>query len=299
MASPQLGDGFTRIANEILDNISYFNFNGSQFRLLIKVWRLTYGFGRKDHEFSVSFMQELTGLSAVTVKKELSFLIKSNVLKVTKQPTSTTARRLSFNKNYEEWEGVAMAKKEDDGVYDSLPPTDGEGYTILTPESSHEVYDHIPQNLTLGYTILTPYKEKDLKEIKTFKESVSFDDFYSIYPRKISKQAALKAWTKLSKEKSFDPERIISNTRNFADTCKLIETKVNFIPHPSTYLNQKRYADYWAVDPEGLAKGKETKFDSAFNFLKNQLGGGDVDEERNNIAPGKSFGGFLGEHAEF
>lgn len=261
MASPQLEDGFTRMANEILDNISFYNFNGSQFRLLIKVWRLTYGFGRKDHEFSISFMQDLTGLSAVTVKKELSFLIKSKVLVVTKKATNATARRLSFNKNYEEWEGVAMSRKEDGGVYDSLPPADDSGYTILTPKTDFEVYDSLPQDPALRYTILTPYKEKDLKEIKIFKENDLFELFYSIYPRKMKKEYAHKTWIKHCKVDSFNPDTVIANTRNYAETCRLSKTVAKFIPHPSTYLNQHYYKDYETVDPEGLTIGEETAFE--------------------------------------
>lgn len=254
MARPQTEDGFTRVANEILDNICRFNFNGSQLRIVMKIWRMTYGFSRKDHNFSVSFLHGETGLSEVTIKKELAYLIKTKVLFVTKAATNVQARRFSFNKNYEEWEVPSMAKKDDLEVKDSLPLDESLRYTIVTPETDLEVYDTLPQNVTLGYTILTPNKEIDLKEKKIFKENVSFDDFYDVYPRKMNKQAALKAWGKLAKEKNFDPALIINHTRNFAETCQLLGTEKIYIAHPSTFLNQKRYEDYDTVDPEGLAK---------------------------------------------
>jgi phage replication O-like protein O len=251
MASPQ-PDQFTKLSNEILDEICRFKFNGAQFRIIMKIWRLTYGYGRKDHEFSVTFLHETTALSEVTVKKELKTLIDSKVLKVTKEATYRDARKLAFNKNYDEWEVVGMTTKDGSEVYDRTPL---------------EVYDHTPQVITQGYTIIPPNKEISLKKI--FKENVAFDDFYFSYPRKISKQAALKAWNKLSKEEDFDPNAIITNTINFSKTCELLNTEARYIPHPSTFLNQKRYEDYPTVDPEGLAKTKQGHaMDVLANFYK-------------------------------
>ncbi|OBZ13313.1 replication protein [Bacillus sp. FJAT-26390] len=275
MAKPQKENGYTVIAHEILDNICRFNFNGAQLRIIMKVWRMTYGYKRKDHALALTYLQEATGLSRGTMKKELGYLIEAKVLIVTKEATNKDARKLAFNKNYDEWEGVAMAAKGNFEGSDSDPQQ-------LSFEGSDsdplEGCNTDPLDLTLRGAIVTP--NKDIKSLKIiFKDNTPafdyFDYFYSVYPRRISKQAALKAWTKLSREKSFDPERIISNTVNYAETCKLLDTKVNFIPHPSTYLNQKRYVDYWEVDPEGLAAGKATKFDDNMEFFREQFGGGE------------------------
>jgi phage replication O-like protein O len=48
MADVQLEKGFARIANEIFDNIVKIPLNGTQFRIVILLWRETYGFSRKD-----------------------------------------------------------------------------------------------------------------------------------------------------------------------------------------------------------------------------------------------------------
>lgn len=288
MAKPQKENGYTPIAHEIFDNICRFNFNGAQFRIIMKVWRMTYGYRRKDHDLALTYLQEATGLSRGTMKKELNFLIEAKVLIVTKEATNKDPRKLAFNKNYEEWEGVAMVAKNGFESSDSDPQQQNlEGSYSDPPEGCNSD----PLALTLRGAIVTP--NKDIRSLKIiFKDNTeAFDLFYSTYPRKISKQAAIKAWNKLTKEKDFDPERIISNTRNYADTCKLLKTEVKFIPHPSTYLNQKRYVDYWAVDPEQLAAGKATKFDDNMDFFREQFGGEQLGQETNNpaLSEGGSF----------
>ncbi|MFD1955990.1 replication protein [Paenibacillus thailandensis] len=306
MARPQKENGYTPVAHEILDEICQYAFNGAQLRLVIKIWRMTYGFSRKDHEFSITFLAANTLLSERTVKKELAALIKAKVLVVTKRASRTSSRKLAFNKNYEEW----IIKKSGDSVvsnnsspvnevHDTSPNNVDYQVHDTSPNnvdyqvhdtSPHEGNDTSPSRVTLGGTILPPDKEKDLLK-KIYKEKeISFETFWSIYPRRVSKQAALKAWNKLSKDKDFDPELVIRNTVHFAETHKLLQTKPNFILHASTYLNQKRYEDYPTVDPEGIAAAGESKFDSNLDFFKQQLGGGGHDTGPSNPALGEGFG---------
>lgn len=103
MANPQKENGFTSIANEILDEIALRKFNGTQFRIITVVWRYTYGFQRKSHEFSLNFLVENTGLSKDSIKRELKALITKKVLWIVKEADFNNARQLAFNKNYDEW----------------------------------------------------------------------------------------------------------------------------------------------------------------------------------------------------
>lgn len=66
-----------------------------------------------------------------------------------------------------------------------------------------------------------------------------FYRFWEVYPRKESKQAALKAWKKLSPDedlfkKILDSIAIQKNGKQWMD---------GFVPHPSTWLNQRRWED--------------------------------------------------------
>ena len=70
----------------------------------------------------------------------------------------------------------------------------------------------------------------------------AFDEFWQLYPRKVGKEAAKKKWLKLNpscelKEKIFAAARAQSKQEQW--------TKDNgqFIPHPTTWLNQGRWDD--------------------------------------------------------
>lgn len=116
MASPQLENGHTRIANEILEQIMKLNLNGTQFRLVMAVWRYAYGFNRKTtkHGMSVTHLARLIDASRSQVDRELKALVEKNIITVNGLD-SKGARILSFQKNYKEWgkKSVAPPEKEE------------------------------------------------------------------------------------------------------------------------------------------------------------------------------------------
>lgn len=103
MASPQVEDGFTKIANEILEQSARVGLNGTQFRILLIVWRYTYGFGRKSHEFAINFLAEATKSHRNQIQREVTVLVKLDILRIVSKGNNRT-KILSFNKDYESWE---------------------------------------------------------------------------------------------------------------------------------------------------------------------------------------------------
>jgi len=80
-------------------------------------------------------------------------------------------------------------------------------------------------------------REEERREEKKRGENtcVLFDQFWTLYPRKTSKQSASKAFAKLKDE---DQQAAINNiARLYA------ETPVQYVPHAATYLNQGRWED--------------------------------------------------------
>ncbi len=271
MAGPQLGDGFTRIANELLDAVCRYKFNGAQFRLIMKVWRQTYGYSKKENKLAITYLIEATGLSESAVKKEMKALIDANVLIVTKRQTKIDSRHIMFNKNYNEWKipksGDEMADQlnlfSSDQVHDCTPNDSNFKVDDCDP---HQVDDCVPRN-DFKVHDCDPNKEiKDLK--KSFKEKEAmFETFYGVYPRKQSKKKAQEIWKRLCKKEGFDPDVAILGAKNYGKTCKQLETELKYIAHPTTFLNQERWSDYPTVDPEGLAAGKQSKFSSNLDFF--------------------------------
>jgi len=97
---PQLENGYTRIADEILEKVATTKLNGTQLRILLIVWRSTYGWQKKEFELSESYLAKATGIHKQQIKRELKTLINMEIILVKKEATFTTGRILAFNKNY-------------------------------------------------------------------------------------------------------------------------------------------------------------------------------------------------------
>lgn len=67
-----------------------------------------------------------------------------------------------------------------------------------------------------------------------------FGDFWSVYPRRIDKGHAEKAWAKIGKTDT-DPQVVIDAAARFA--AKVKDSDPKFIPYPATWLNGERWAD--------------------------------------------------------
>lgn len=89
---------------------------------------------------------------------------------------------------------------------------------------------------------------KDNKVNKVNKEinnAHEFAMFWEVYPKKVAKQAATKAWEKLMKEK-VDPSILVTCAMNYGAYVAANETEVRFVLHPSSFLNGKRFEEYTA-----------------------------------------------------
>lgn len=73
--------------------------------------------------------------------------------------------------------------------------------------------------------------------------SPGFTEFWNAYPRKVAKQNAAKAWSKTGADDSQSLTATI-----LADVKRRVDgewkgKEVQYIPHPATYLNQRRWED--------------------------------------------------------
>ncbi|MEU9436556.1 hypothetical protein [Streptomyces sp. NPDC048252] len=70
----------------------------------------------------------------------------------------------------------------------------------------------------------------------------AFDEFWHLYPRKAGKSEAAKAWGKAIKNGA-DSSALLAALKAHAEYWLAAKTEQQFIPHPTTWLNQKRYED--------------------------------------------------------
>lgn len=145
MASPQKENGYTPIANELLEKLGSLKLLGSEFQVIFCIFRKTYGWSKKEDRISLSQFEKFTKLSRPTVVSVLKNMIENCL--IVKENES-----YKFNKNWEEWGGKA-----------GLTSKAG-----LTRTSKHRLTDTSKAGLT--------HKRK--KEIKTNSTSTFVEDAY-------------------------------------------------------------------------------------------------------------------------
>lgn len=82
--------------------------------------------------------------------------------------------------------------------------------------------------------------EKNKHQRNTYPDE--FKSFWSVYPKRMAKAPAFKAWVK--KVRTYQPDDIISAAKEYAEQCAKERKEEQFILHPATFLNQDRWKDY-------------------------------------------------------
>lgn len=98
--TPQLEDGYTRIANELLLAIIKFKFTERQYKVFFAILRKTYGFNKTNDEISLSQLSAICELPINHVSTIISQLVKLNII-LKKQ--GKYAHNLMINKRYDTW----------------------------------------------------------------------------------------------------------------------------------------------------------------------------------------------------
>ncbi len=96
MASPQWENGFTKIANEIVEALVKVRLPPSEKDIVLFIIRKTYGYQKKEDRISLTQFELGTGLSRPTVVKALKNLISRNMV-------VKAGLLIKFNKDYEKW----------------------------------------------------------------------------------------------------------------------------------------------------------------------------------------------------
>lgn len=221
----ELENGYTRIANEILEALAKMPLNGTQWRMLLVVFRYTYGFSRKEHDFSLSFLSAATGIHKQTIKRELDSLIAMNILTVIRDAGFSTSRVIQFNKNYETWEGKPK-RLQSTNILTVTKTGDSQSAKTLTPTVSQNAYQ----------------ERKNKKNIYT----ADFEKFYSEYPRPEDKRRTFNNWKTCLKDYSIDDlmkacnnykaikngteKQYLKTSANFLGRDKPFEDYIKYIP---------------------------------------------------------------------
>ena len=140
MANPQKENGSTDIANELLEVIYSSGFHATQLEIILCILRYTYGFHRKEHELSINFIAQAIKRHKITVSQEINEMIKSKILIQTSPPSFNSTRKISINKNYEEWilNNALTVSTEHTVSEETTTTVSPETNTTVSPEANQE-----------------------------------------------------------------------------------------------------------------------------------------------------------------
>ena len=122
MASPQLERGHTRIADELLEAITRFDFSKRQYKILLAVIRKTYGYQKKADVISSGQLADMTGLHSPHCRAAVKELSELGVLSIKK---IGQYQSIELIKDYEKWGKKTVKTASSEPVpkqYRSEPP---------------------------------------------------------------------------------------------------------------------------------------------------------------------------------
>ena len=102
MASPQLEDGHTQIANELLESLMRVHLSPNQWQILICIIRKTYGFRKKVDYIANSQIQTATGLGKSVVSRALAELKTRGII-------VRNGKVSGIQKDWEKWKVISPA----------------------------------------------------------------------------------------------------------------------------------------------------------------------------------------------
>jgi phage replication O-like protein O len=118
IASPQKENGFTPIANEIMDALCRTRIPGEERQVLDAILRKTYGWSKCEDKISMGQIAELTGMKRPNVARALKGLLSKQIALVIKSD-NRGINTLKFNKNYEQWvlsKAITVIKSDNKSV---------------------------------------------------------------------------------------------------------------------------------------------------------------------------------------
>lgn len=221
---PQVEDGYTRIANELLEQVMAAPFTLRELRVVMAVIRLTYGWNRKQARVTGGLLEKLTGIHATTCAKVLSSLIEKDVI-VRKGGSRSP---VSLNKHTDEWK-IEQPKRV-------IP----EPLTKRTDSGQNDLSDSGQNDLP----------SKDMKDITTADAVVNaqilrdaFEVFYNAGLPKKDRKRAEEKFKRTAKRLKRDPMEFAEFLASDIGKRLAAEQQGFELLHPTTYLNNERWLD--------------------------------------------------------
>ncbi|MDT1160049.1 replication protein [Escherichia coli] len=204
-----LDDGFTRIANELLEAVMRAGLSQHQILVFMAVMRKTYGFNKKSDWVSNEQLSELTGILPHKCSAAKSVLVKRGIL-------TQTGRVIGINKTVSEWSSLPVKGKEKKPYLKK----------VTLPESGKK---SLPESGNAYYPNQVNTKDKHTKDNKDninnppkSPRAVSFDALAVQLPDWLSAEI-WSSWVAYRRDlkKPIKSQQTVTQAINLLDRCRL------------------------------------------------------------------------------
>ena len=230
MADVQKENGYTAIANELLEAICNSGFSAMELKVILTIARFTYGYSQKENEMSLGFIANFMKYKdRAGVSRAVTRLIKSNVIRLV--GTHGQSRVLSLNKDYDTWNlnccrNDNCCQNDNRTVAKMTTEVLSKQQQILYKENLKENNKDIIYTGCCQNDNTTP-KQDDFTE--------EFEKLWSMYPKKRGKNKISKKAVKELKAAGFDT--VAKAIDNYKSEIQKHHTSEQYIMHGSTFFN--------------------------------------------------------------
>lgn len=132
-------------------------------------------------------------------------------------------------------EEKALITTKENRAYTLVIPDGNQLATIRQPDDRHLATQVKISKVKISKNTSSPDGDGGYSE--------SFEDFWKSYPRKVGKGNAWKAWQKLKPTKVLCEKMLASVTEHAQKDPQWKKDNGQYIPHPATFINQRRFED--------------------------------------------------------
>lgn len=263
--SPQLENGYTKLANELLDALIGARLTARQWAVVMAIIRKTYGFNKKADEIGLSQLVAMTGIDKAHLSRTVREL---EGFKVIHRSAGVHGHSLSLNKKYRQWE---LLKEQQEGLPNKQPQLPKEQPQELPiqqpllneqPGGCQKSNGGVAESATLGlpkeqpqntYQKTTP-KETIKRGAQARETDPEFEEAWALYPKRDggnSPTDALRAWRARVKA-GVSPSDLIAGTKRYAAYCaKEKKVGTQFVMQAVRFYGKgEHYAEAWGQTVE-------------------------------------------------
>lgn len=240
-----LEKGYTRIANELLEELSLLGLSGREFRILLTIIRKTYGYQKKVDWISLDQIEESTGILKVNVSKVLTGLEKRKVII---KEGSGYVKKVGMNTNISDWSAIKQIIESDNGDTQ-------ERLNIKSDKLSNPITKSIKSDKTIiesdnGDTqIRQPQKKETITKEKKENINVDFEKLWKSFSGRFgdkgAKQKALTEFKKIKPDNNLfaDMLRAIFDQENDKDLKNSQNQFFAPFQHVERWIKNRRWED--------------------------------------------------------